>query len=146
MLQDTPQDQWHKICLAYDNMCQLVKLKASKIPLPLPEPYDKMWSKITKVVDGLHISNHVEDFCKEELHPNKIGEVHPHLKETKNTQSAEQTFVWLARYKKIVASMPKTHHLFYVHRLVVRRNKYTATCYKEGRKPQLPSVRNGKTV
>ena len=35
-----------------------------------------------------------------------------------NTMAAEQTFVWLSRFKKILAAMGKTHHLFYLHRMV----------------------------
>ena len=35
--------------LAYDAMCKLDGLKVSKQPLPLPEPYDKIWSSVQKV-------------------------------------------------------------------------------------------------
>ena len=51
---------------------------------------------------------------------------------------AEQTFAWLSRYKKIVCSMDKLHHLFFLHRIVSRRNKYTHLCISTGRKVLLP--------
>ena len=136
-LQRVPVHLWGNICLAYDNMCGLMRLKAAQTVLPLPPPFHSMWTSITKVIDTLHIRNHVNPTCQRELHPDKIGLVHPDLKDTKNTQAAEQTFIWLGRFKKIVCSMSRTHHLFYIHRMVKHRNIYTARCYKEGRKPLL---------
>lgn len=59
-----------------------------------------------------------------------------------NTMAAEQTFVWLSRFKKILAAMGKTHHLFYLHRMVKIRNRYTELCYRCGRKPLLPTCKN----
>lgn len=144
-VRDIPVTSWGKLWLAYDNMCALVKLRAAQSPLPLPPPYNQMWNKINKVIDGLHIKNHTEHTCHTDLHPDNIGEMHPDIKDTKNTQAGEQTFVWLGRYKKIVCSMHKTHHLFYVHRMVKRRNSYTAKCYQRGRKPILPGIRNAHT-
>ena len=137
---------WSGIILAYDNMCGLLKMRASRNPLPLPAPFDIMWASITKVIDSFHIRNHVQDKCQTRLHPKLVGDLYPELRDTKNTQAAEQTFVWLGRYKKIVASMPKTHHLFYIHRMVQRRNRYTVRCYQEHRKPILPGVRNDRTT
>ena len=55
--------------------------------------------------------------------------------------AAEQTFVWLSRFKKILCAMPKVHHLFYLHRMVKHRNAYTTACYKYGKKPLLPKAR-----
>ena len=51
-----------------------------------------------------------------------------------NTQVGEQTFVWIGRFKHILCSMNKPHHLFYLHRMVLGRNRYTARCYKHGKK------------
>ena len=42
---------------------------------------------------------------------------------------------WMSRYKKVVCSMPKVHHHFYLHRMVKRRNAYISYCYKHGRRP-----------
>lgn len=142
IVKDKPSESWKGIWLAYDNMCQLVRLKAGKKELPLPHPFNKMWMEINKIIDGLHIKNHSDPDCQNNLHPNKVEEMYPELKGSKNTQAAEQTFIWLGRYKKILTSMPKTHHLFFIHRAVKRRNSYSAKCYKQGKKPLLPSVRN----
>ena len=37
------------IVLANDDMCKLDGLKVSQQSLPLPEPYDKIWSSVQKV-------------------------------------------------------------------------------------------------
>ena len=58
--------------------------------------------------------------CKELYNPEKLKEEHPGY----NTMVCEQTFAWLSRYKKILNSMPKIHHHFYLHRMVKRRNNY----------------------
>ena len=38
------------VVLAYDNMCNLAKLKAAKAPLPFPPPLDKLWLDVEKVI------------------------------------------------------------------------------------------------
>jgi hypothetical protein len=75
--------------------------------------------------------------CQEKYDPRPLKEEIPNG----NTMAAEQTFVWLSRYKKILCAMPKVHHLFYLHRIVKHRNKYTVKCYKNGKKPLLPKAR-----
>ena len=145
-MKDIPSSQWKKVWLAYDNMCQLNKLKAATEDLPLPAPFDKMWLRINKTIDSLHIRNHVDPRCQTDYHPKNIEEMYPELKSTKNTQAAEQTFVWLGRYKKILSSMHKTHHLFFLHRIITHRNKYSVKCYRRGKKPLLPGIRNSNTV
>ena len=37
---------------------------------------------------------------------------------------AAQTLAWLYRYKKILNSMPKNHHMFMLHCLLCRRYNY----------------------
>ena len=138
--------EWRGIWLAYDNMCQIVKLRVAQNDLPLPTPFNGMFKSINKIVDALHIRNHTQEMCHSDLHPDNIYEMYPELRGTRNTQAAEQTFVWLGRFKKIVSSMNKVHHLFYLHRLVVRRNRYIGKCYRMGKKPLLPSMRNSKSV
>ena len=54
---------------------------------------------------------------------------------------AEQTFAWQSRYKKVLNSMKRTHFHFVLHRLIKGRNRYTSLCYKENRKPLLPSAK-----
>ena len=48
-LKCVPKEEWKDIVLAYDAMCKLDGLKVSQQPLPLPEPYDKIWSSVQKV-------------------------------------------------------------------------------------------------
>lgn len=128
---------WNKVVLAYDNMCHLDGLKAARRPLPWRAPWDKAWISISKIIDVLHMRNHKDKLCKEKYDPAPFKEELPQG----NTMAAEQTFVWLSRFKKILCAMPKVHHLFYLHRMVKRRNKYTVTCYKNGKKPLLPKAR-----
>jgi len=75
--------------------------------------------------------NHVDDRCKELYNSDKLKEKYS----TFNTMSCEQTFAWLSRYKKILCSIPKVHHHFYLHRMVKHRNSYITYCYKNGKRP-----------
>ena len=69
--------------------------------------------------------------------PAKVKEKNPDF----NTQAGEQTFVWVGRFKHILCAMKKCNHLFYLHRMVLRRNSYTCKCYLRGKKPILPLAR-----
>lgn len=120
--------------LAYDNMCNLARLNAAKAPLPFPAPLDQMWLKTTKIIDTFHLKNHINESCRRQFSPERVKQQYPDM----NTQVGEQTFTWLYHFKHILCAMPKVHHLFYLHRMVVRRNLYTAKCYKYGKKPILP--------
>ena len=121
-------------------MCHLDGMKASRSPLPFPSPWDKAWTSVTKIIDSLHINNHKDESCIEKYDPSVLKKKIPEG----NTMAAEQMFVWLSRFKKILCAMPKVHHLFYVHCMVNHRNRYTVTCYKHGKKPLLPKARNKK--
>ena len=103
-------------------------------PLPLPPPLDKVWLNVVKIIDTFHIGNHISAECKAKYSPDKIKAENPDF----NTQAGEQTFVWAGRYRHILCSMCKTYHLFYLHRMVLRRNSYTEKCYMNGKKPILP--------
>lgn len=124
------------IYLAYDNMCNLCRLNVAKRPLPLPPPMDRAWLSVHKVIDTFHLKNHTRKECHEQFSPEELKESNPSF----NTQAGEQTFVWMGRFKHIVCAMSKTHHLFYLHRMVRRRNKYTEKCYSNGKKPILPKI------
>lgn len=121
--------------LAYDNMCNLDRLRLARQPLPLPPPFDRVWMNLTKVIDRFHFRNHTSTECRTKYNPGCIKEL-----ESLNTQTGEQTFIWAGRFKKIVCSMPKTHHLFYLHRMVLRRNAYTERCYIKNKKSLLPKT------
>ena len=45
--------------LAYDNMCNVNRLKVARAALPLPPPMDKAWLNIEKIIDTFHLPNHV---------------------------------------------------------------------------------------
>lgn len=135
VLKDVPETEWKDRIIAYDNMCHLDGLRAAKQDLPLPAPYDKMWKKVTKIIDSLHIRNHKDPKCQEMYHPKIVKELHPKF----NLMCAEQTFTWLSRYKRISSSMNKTHHCFFLHRMVKRRNVYTELCARLNRNPHLPA-------
>ena len=126
------------IFIAYDNMCNLCKLRVAKKPLPLPSPMDQAWLQVHKIIDTFHLKNHTSTICRTMYNPAEMKEKHPFF----NTQAGEQTFVWMERFKNVVGAMNKTHHLFYIHRMVRRRNTYMAKCYANGRRPILPKIKN----
>jgi hypothetical protein len=118
--------------LAYDNMCHLDSLRASRKDLPLPSPFNTMWKDVKKVIDRLHLQNHVDPTCKTKYNPDSI------LSKGLNTMAAEQVNVWASRLKRIMVAMPYLHHMFFFHRMVKRRNAYTQFCYEIGKTPILP--------
>ena len=63
-----------------------------------------------------------------------------------NTECAEQTFSWLAKFKKISSGMDERHHLFFLHCLIKARNKYTEWCHDNGMKPKLPQAKSDKLL
>ncbi len=85
-------------------------------------------------IDGLHIRNHKGD-CAEKYSHERLRKQYP----LANTMVAEQTFVWLNRYKKILAAMPK-------YRLISRRNRYTIRHWQIGSSPVLPGIRSEHTT
>ena len=131
------REKWRSITLSYDNMCHLDNLKVAKRPLPLPGDLQFIWQDIGKIIDTLHIRNHVDKRCQEKYSPQDLKDKNKDY----NTMVCEQTFAWLSRYKKILCSMPKVHHHFYLHRMVKRRNNYISHCYSNGRRPIQPTVK-----
>lgn len=123
-----------EVILAYDNMCNLDRLKVARQPLPFDPPLDNLWLNVKKIIDVFHFRNHTSPDCKEKYSPKAVKEQNPNF----NTQAGEQTFIWVGKFKNILCSMNKTHHLFYLHCMVKRRNAYTAKCYKYNKKPILP--------
>ena len=53
VLKDVPSENWSEIVLSYDVM------NVVKRPLPLPAPYDTLWSSITKVMIILLVWHHM---------------------------------------------------------------------------------------
>ena len=119
-------------------MCNICRLRVAKNRLPLPAPMDQAWLKLRKIIDTFHLRNHSNPLCHTQYSPQEMKDQNPFF----NTQAGEQTFVWMGKFKNIVCAMGKTHHLFYLHRMVRRRNTYTDKCYSYGRKPILPKIKN----
>ena len=119
-------------------MCGLQRLRIARQPLPFNPPFDRLWMTINKIIDSFHLPNHNDPQCREKYNPDSIKAENPAF----NTQAGEQTFVWAGRFRHILCAMNKTHHLFYLHRMIRRRNAYTAKCYKFGKKPILPKLKN----
>ena len=91
--------------MSFDNMCHVDELNLLKKKLALNTPFDEVWLLINKIIDPLHIKNHVRPQCKILYDPEKVRTAFPEA----NLMCAEQTFAWMGRYKKIFNSMPKTH-------------------------------------
>jgi hypothetical protein len=114
--------EWKKIVVVYDNICNLDRTIAARNPLPLPQPFDRLWMDPLKVLDVFHLSNHVAD-CRKKYNPRDIKELHPNL-EKRNTQAAEQTNSWFRHFIAILNAIPRDRQLFYIHCLVKARNDY----------------------
>ena len=87
-----------KVVVAYDNMCNLAKKKVACKALPFPQPLDKVWLNVEKIIDSFHLKNHVSPKCREQFSPALIKSEHPDY----NTQAGEQTFVWVGRFKYVL--------------------------------------------
>ena len=61
-----------QVVLAYDNMCNLAKLKVARSSLPLPQPLDTVWLNVVKIIETFHSGNHVSATCKETFSPEKV--------------------------------------------------------------------------
>jgi len=84
--------------------------------LPL---WDTTWMSIAQIIDRLHIRNHNNTSCHEKYNPSSLKEEIPEG----DTMAAEQMFVWLSRFEKTLCTMPKVHHLFYLHCMGKCQNK-----------------------
>ncbi|XP_055354787.1 uncharacterized protein LOC129600331 [Paramacrobiotus metropolitanus] len=143
LLQNVAPEEWENIFVCYDNICQLNRLKAASAPLPFPEPFDQIWNRVSKIVDGLHIQNHKDPRCKEKYHPDKYLKSHPTATE-RNTMAAEQTFSWIAKFKKQLNAMNKARQFFFIHRMIVRRNDYMSHCVAKNSRPVGGTMRTFK--
>ena len=147
LFKDIPRQLQNQVWISYDNMCNVVKMRAAQRSLP-PSfgKFSDVWKKTNKMIDGLHISNHKDAFCKEQLGPDRFDIMYLDLKETRNSMTAERVFSWASRFKKIVSVMPKPRHLFYMHRMILRRNQYTSTCLKSKQPVLLPKIKSDHSL
>ena len=111
-----------------------IALSYPKTNLPLPKPFDQVWKRIGKVIDRLHLRNHVDEKCKRLYNPDDK------IPKEFNTMACEQTFIWASRFKKVMCAMPHLHQFFFLHRLVKRRNRYTEKCHINRKTPILPKI------
>ena len=128
--------------------CNLERLNLWNVDSDKLSPHANLgisvFNSIKKGVDALHIKNHVRKECREN-YPEIVKELRENFVKP-NTESAEQTFVWLSKFKKILNYMSKRKHLFYLYCIVVERNKYTEWCYENGLKPKLPQAKSEKIM
>ena len=64
-LRDIPQQLRNSTCcfLAYDNMCNLANMKLWREPLPI-KAFPNMWKdNLIKIIDSLHLHNHIRTNC-----------------------------------------------------------------------------------
>ena len=121
--------------------CNFARLKAVKQPLPAGFSTGDLdlWTNIRLIIDGLHLRNHKRESCSINFNPQFFKDAHPHATET-NTMAAEQSFSWLTKYKKQVNAMNKRNQIFFLHRIIVRRNAYLRHCFLNNARP----IRCGK--
>ena len=69
------REDWKKITVSYDSMCHLNNLKVARQPLPLPGDLAYLWLDMKKIVDDLHIKNHLHPRCEQYRTPADIGNI-----------------------------------------------------------------------
>ena len=109
-----------RVVLAYDNMCNLCRLRVAKSPLPLPPPLDKIWESVDKIIIiAILIITSVPN-ARKNFHQKKSNKKISIL-------ILKQASKHLCGCPGLctLCAMNKTHHLFYLHRMV-RRNDYTS--------------------
>ena len=58
-----------KVVVAYDNVCNLAKLKVARNPLPFPPPLDSVWHNVDFASLGHHLCHYgPERFTKASTH------------------------------------------------------------------------------
>ena len=109
--------------------CNFDRLKALRQPLspPFPTDFQTAWHDTTPIIDDLHLKNHKRASCALKYNPSKFHEANPEATSA-NTMVAEQTFSWLAKYKKQINAMNKKNQLFFLQTIVVRTNEYIRQC------------------
>lgn len=82
--------------------------------------------------------------CQEPQRPSYCTVRHKECKgeSAKAEHHGIRTGIRTSCYKKILCSMGKTHHLFFLHHMVKERNQYNGQCQKARRDPLLPKTRS----
>ncbi len=66
-------------------MCHVDNLKVARKELPLPGDLKHIWQDINKIIDTLHIRNHVDKRCKQMYHLEPLKEEKPHYNRVSTT-------------------------------------------------------------
>ena len=128
------------VLISYDNICNLSRMHLWREPLPIRN-FANLWTEnLGKIIDNLHLHNHVRKSCHTDFNPKILKAELPNA----NTMICEQTFAWLGRYKKILNVLPKHRFEFMLHRLIVHRNNYTEYCHLHHKYPHLPALKPPK--
>ena len=96
-LPDVPVSDWSSVVLNYDNICNVDRLLMMRKPIPLSGHMSTFWSRITKVINNVHLGNHKRAECQESYNPEKIKNILPDA----NLMICEETYSWCGRYKKV---------------------------------------------
>eukprot|EP00732_Lithocolla_globosa_P002909 Lithocolla_globosa_v1_NODE_2087_length_2166_cov_20.599057.p1 type:complete len:117 gc:universal NODE_2087_length_2166_cov_20.599057:1769-1419(-) len=82
--------------IAYDDACHLFRFVQNRVKdFPIAEPL----ALCTWMVDRLHFKNHIDKWCKENMNPANVPGI-----EFLSTESCENTFVWLSKYRFMVTN------------------------------------------
>eukprot|EP00971_Amphidinium_carterae_P339476 6477309-Amphidinium_carterae.1 len=80
------------------------------------------WPQMTYIVDKLHARGHVDEWCRENCHPNLPA--HQQLLEEANTSTCETLFTWFSGYKPSFRHMNRATARFFVNELLDLRNSW----------------------
>ena len=112
-------------------------MKLWREPLPIKSLPNLWHGNLIKIIDNLHMHNHKRETCHKDFNPAILKVSLPHA----NTMICEETFAWLGRFKKILNTLPKHRFEFMLHRLIVKRNRYTEYCHSVKKYPHLPNMK-----
>eukprot|EP00732_Lithocolla_globosa_P003390 Lithocolla_globosa_v1_NODE_2703_length_1899_cov_64.991866.p1 type:complete len:184 gc:universal NODE_2703_length_1899_cov_64.991866:987-436(-) len=102
--------------LLYDDGCHLFHFRERR--KDRNESLCKLFNDVIIAIDRLHFKNHVDTWCKKHMNPNKYPDL-----DGVNTQTSEQTFSWLKKFKGSVNYMNESHFLLFILRMCHLRNK-----------------------
>ena len=103
LLQDVPVDVRKKkrFFLSYDNICNLSRMHLWREPL-LFKSFANLWTEnLVKIIDNLHLHNHVRKSCHTDFNPKILKAELPHA----NTMICEQAETYEFWLKSRVLSM-----------------------------------------
>ena len=109
--------------LAYDDACHLgmfLTNRMGRFGYSLVAHLLLFVKKLELVCDRFHWRNHTGEWCKRNVNPKNSTKLGPKT----NTEAAENTFVWLSKYKFIFKHMNKARFNFTMLWLFHERNQW----------------------